>query len=159
MTGKYASKLTERPTYSIRPLAPSDSSQWGRLWQSYLAFYETTLDSAVTETTWARLLDHTDQPHGLCAANPGGEIAGIVHYLFHRSSWTQGDYCYLQDLYVDEASRGTGVGRGLIEAVYTEADKAGASQVYWLTQEFNTTARKLYDGVATLTPFVKYRRK
>ena len=30
--------------------------------------------------------------------------------------------------------------------------------VYWLTQEFNATARRLYDRVGRATPFIKYRR-
>ena len=57
-----------------------------------------------------------------------------------------------------QAARGCGVGRSLIEAVYAAADARGADQVYWLTQEFNATARRLYDQVATATPFIKYRR-
>ena len=38
------------------------------------------------------------------------------------------------------------------------ADEAGADQVYWLTAHSNATARKLYDRVGQLTPFIKYRR-
>lgn len=51
-----------------------------------------------------------------------------------------------------------GVGRALIEAVYEAADERGAPSVYWLTQDFNETARVLYDRVANLTPFIKYQR-
>jgi len=46
----------------------------------------------------------------------------------------------------------------LIEAVYKAADDAGAPSVYWMTQEFNTNARKLYDRIGQLTPFIKYQR-
>ena len=49
-------------------------------------------------------------------------------------------------------------GRALIEAVYRAADAASADQVYWLTAQSNTTARKLYDRVGQATPFMKYRR-
>jgi GNAT superfamily N-acetyltransferase len=65
---------------------------------------------------------------------------------------------YLQDLYAVPEARGQGVGRALIKAVYAAADAAGAPSVYWMTQEFNTEARRLYDRVGTLTPFVKYQR-
>ena len=85
-------------------------------------------------------------------------MAGLSDLLhFHRSAWTVGDYCYLQDLFVNPDIRGGGVGRALIEAVYEAAEARGASQTYWLTQDFNTTARKLYDKVGQLTPFIKYR--
>jgi hypothetical protein len=46
----------------------------------------------------------------------------------------------------------------LIEAVYACADELGAERVYWLTHETNTTARQLYDRVATRTGFIQYRR-
>jgi len=72
--------------------------------------------------------------------------------------WRVENTCYLQDLYVSPETRGTGAGRALIEAVYDHADRAGCPSVYWLTQEFNTTARQLYDRVGTLTPFIRYSR-
>jgi GNAT superfamily N-acetyltransferase len=87
-----------------------------------------------------------------------GRLLGIVHYLFHRSFWTVGDYCYLQDLFVAEAARGQGLGRALIEAVYERAQTAGASRVYWLTREENATARALYDRLAERSGFIQYRK-
>jgi ribosomal protein S18 acetylase RimI-like enzyme len=83
---------------------------------------------------------------------------GIVHYLFHRSTWSTTHYCYLEDLFVDPGVRGGGIGRTLIEAVYAAADRAGAPHVYWLTRHDNAAARSLYDRVARLSPFVKYDR-
>jgi GNAT superfamily N-acetyltransferase len=68
------------------------------------------------------------------------------------------DCCYLQDLYTAPSVRGQGIGRALIEAVYKAADDNGTPKVYWMTQEFNKTARQLYDRIAQLTPFVKYSR-
>ena len=84
-------------------------------------------------------------------------LVGIVHYLFHRSTWTIGDYCYLQDLFTAPEARGQGAGRALIEAVYDRAEVAGASRVYWLTQETNATARTLYDTLADRPGFIQYR--
>lgn len=142
----------------VRKLEAGDESVWRRLWTAYLEFYETSVPEAVYRTTFARLLG--DDPHdylGLVAERDG-EVIGIAHYLFHRHCWRIEDVVYLQDLFVDPAARGTGAGRALIEAVYREADAAGCPAVYWLTQEFNDTARRLYDRVATVTPFVKYQR-
>lgn len=135
-----------------------DEASWRKLWQDYLAFYETELPEEVYESTFARLL--SDDPHEFHGqvAERDGELVGLVHYLFHRHGWKIEDVCYLQDLYAAPESRGTGVGRALIEAVYAAADKAGAPGVYWLTQGFNETARKLYDRIGTLTPFIKYAR-
>ncbi|MCZ7597268.1 MAG: GNAT family N-acetyltransferase, partial [Gammaproteobacteria bacterium] len=38
------------------------------------------------------------------------------------------------------------------------ADANGSPAVYWLTQEFNHTARNLYDRIGRVTPFIKYVR-
>ena len=99
---------------------------------------------------------------GPSAASLSGEgssrLLGIVHYILHRSCWTAGPYCYLQDLFTVPESRGQGVGRGLIEAVYAKAAEAGASRVWWLTQETNYAGRMLYDRVADRPGFIQYRK-
>lgn len=142
----------------IRPLAASDEAEWRRLWTGYLNFYESFVSPEVYEATFKRLLsDDPQEFHGLIA-EVDGRPAGLAHFLFHRHGWKIENVCYLQDLYADPEVRGRGVGRALIEAVYAAADAAGAPSVYWLTQEFNTTARQLYDRVGKLTPFVKYAR-
>ena len=143
---------------TIRPLKNEDHKQWLPLWQGYLTFYEATVPEEVTAETWRRLLAPDEQPYGLCAVAPDGKLQGIVHYLFHRVTWSISERCYLEDLFVSTDMRGEGVGKKLIEAVYTAADAHGADQTYWLTQDFNARARRLYDHVATVTPFIKYKR-
>jgi GNAT superfamily N-acetyltransferase len=145
-------------TFHIRTLTAADHAQWLALWRGYLAFYESDIPDAVTTLTWQRILDPEAPIHALCAATPDGNLLGIVHYLFHPVTWAAGPRCYLEDLFTAPEARGQGVGRALIEAVYAAADARGADQVYWLTQDFNATARRLYDQVATATPFIKYRR-
>ncbi|MFN0263882.1 N-acetyltransferase family protein [Tepidamorphus sp. 3E244] len=142
---------------TIRKLEARDRAGWDPLWQGYLTYYESAVSDEITETTWLRLLDKNQDPHGFCAVDGDGRLIGIVHYLFHRSTWSDSGYCYLEDLFVDPNVRGGGVGRLLIEAVYATAADRGSSRVYWNTQHFNTRARKLYDQVATLSPFVQYR--
>lgn len=141
----------------IRPLRSEDRAQWGVLWQGYLRFYRQHLPEEQTNTTFARLVDVSRQPHGL-VAEQDGQLVGLVHYLFHPSSWSVNDVCYLEDLYVDRAARGAGAGRALIKAVYAAADRANVGTVYWLTQEFNAEGRALYDTLARRTSFIRYER-
>jgi len=142
----------------VRPLTANDKPEWARLWRAYLAFYETELPQKIYDTTFDRLLGDDPQDfHGLIAEVDGKPV-GLTHFVFHRHGWKIENTCYLQDLYADPEVRGQGIGRALIEAVYKAADEAGAPSVYWLTQDFNTQARKLYDRVGTLTPFIKYAR-
>lgn len=142
----------------IRPLMPADAPDWSRLWTAYLAFYSTVLPAEVHAATWARLLgDGPYDPRGMIALQ-GGRAVGLVQFLLHRSGWKLEHVTYLQDLYVEPGTRGTGVGRALVEAVYAEADRLGAPSVYWLTNEGNTTARQLYDRVGVLSSFLRYNR-
>ncbi|MGJ3258935.1 MAG: N-acetyltransferase family protein [Rhodospirillales bacterium] len=142
---------------TIRPLAADDYSRWEVLWHGYLTFYEAPIDDANTAALWDRLMADGD-PHCLVACDDAGKVIGIVQYLYHGTTWSVRDKCYLQDLFVDPAARVGGAGRALIEAVYAKAADAGASEVYWMTQQFNSVARVLYDRVGELTPFIKYRK-
>ena len=142
---------------AIRPLRPDERAEWEPLWQSYLSFYETRVSPETTDILWQRLHDPAEPMFALGACN-GGKLIGIVHYLFHRSCWTIGDYCYLQDLYVSPDSRKSGAGRALIEAVEDAARKKVASRVHWLTKDDNLTARKLYDTLAERSGFIQYRK-
>jgi len=145
-------------TTIIRPLDAADEADWRRLWTGYLEFYETAVFEDVYRTTFARLLnDDPQEYHGL-VAEQDGRLVGLTHYLFHRHCWRVENVIYLQDLYVDPDARGSGAGRALIEAVYAAGDAAGCPAVYWLTQDFNATARQLYDRLAQVTPFIKYQR-
>jgi len=143
--------------HEIRAIRASDRHSWQLLWDGYLRFYRQHLTVEVTDATFARLLDERVQPHGLVAEGDG-RLVGFVHYVFHPTTWSQKDNCYLEDLYVDPAARGGGVGRSLIRAVYAKADQANAAGVYWMTQEFNAEGRALYDTVARRTSFIRYER-
>jgi len=143
---------------TIRPIAESDRADWARLWTGYLSYYETSVEPEIYETSFKRLLSNDAQEfHGLIA-EIDGKAVGLVHYLFHRHMWKTENVVYLQDLYADPDVRGQGIGRKLIEAVYRAADEAGCPSVYWLTQDFNHTARKLYDRIGKLSPFIRYGR-
>lgn len=141
----------------IRILKASDREPWQSLWNGYLRFYRQHLAAELTAATFQRLLQANVAPHALVAVRDG-RLVGFAHYLFHPSTWSLQDYCYLEDLFVDPNVRGAGIGRALIQAVYAAADRAGAASVYWMTQEFNADGRALYDTLAHRTSFIRYER-
>ncbi|MFW9268497.1 GNAT family N-acetyltransferase [Pseudomonas sp. D2-30] len=141
----------------IRLVTAEDHAAWLPLWQAYLRFYNTELPEAVTHSTWQRLLDDREPTHGALAWH-GDTAVGLVHFIYHRSNWSIENSCYLQDLLVTEQSRGTGVGRQLIEFVYATAKADGCAKVHWLTHETNTTAIQLYERIAERPGFIQFRK-
>lgn len=145
----------------IRFATRSDFSRWLPLWDGYNAFYgrsgATALSADITQTTWARFFDAYEPVHAMVAESDG-RLVGLVHFLFHRSTISIQPSCYLQDLFTDPSTRGKGVGRALIGAVYEQAKLAGLSRVYWQTHESNDTAMTLYDRVAERSGFIVYRK-
>jgi len=144
---------------TIRPIAQADHADWEILWAGYNAFYDrsgaTALAPEITQALWDRLFDPAEPVHAL-VAEQAGQVAGLVHFLFHRSTSRIEPVCYLQDLFTAPELRGRGVGRALIEGVYVRACDAGASRVYWQTRESNAAGRMLYDKVAEHRGFIVY---
>ena len=143
---------------NIRELKESDKDRLLELWAGYLDFYKSTLSNEQTEFTFKRLINHDQKMYGFVAENENGVI-GFTHCLFRPSTWTETDYCYLEDLFVDSNIRGKGVGRALINRVVELAKEKNSKRVYWTTQEFNKTARVLYDSITSVSEFVQYRLK
>ncbi len=145
----------------IRPVARRDYLQWLLLWDGYNAFYGRSgaraLDADITRMTWARFFDAYEPMHALVAQSEG-QLIGLTHYLFHRSTTAIEPSCYLQDLFTSASARGKGVGKRLIEAVYEQASLAGSHRVYWQTHETNQIAMQLYDKVAERSGFLVYRK-
>ena len=141
-------------TVEVTGLHAGDRPRWTELWREYLTFYDTMLPDEIYDHTWSRI-QHGTALHGL-AARHDGRIVGITHFLLHESAWTLTPVCYLQDLFVDEAARGQGAARALIEAVAGHARQVSSPRMYWLTQDHNAAARRLYDRVAKHTGFIRY---
>lgn len=143
----------------IRPIEPADRAGWEPLWAGYNAFYgrsgPTALDPAISDALWSRFFDPGEPVFGL-VAECDGELVGLTHYLFHRSTTRIELTCYLQDLITAPALRGRGIGRLLIEGVSTRAKAAGVTRLYWHTQESNAAGRLLYDKVARHAGFIVY---
>jgi GNAT superfamily N-acetyltransferase len=142
---------------AIQTIGPDERAAWEPLWRGYQDFYKVSLAPETTDATWRRFHDPAEPMHAV-GAYLDGRLCGIVHYILHRSTWSIGGYCYLQDLFVAEDARGMRLARALIEAVYDRARATGVTRVYWLTHEDNAEARRLYDKVADNAGFIQYRK-
>ena len=143
---------------TLRPVTTQDHAAWLGLWQAYLHFYESELTEEVSLSTWQRLLDPNEPTHSALAW-VDGKAVGMVNFIYHRSNWSIGNACYLQDLYVESGQRCLGIGRQLIEHVYAQAKTDNCIKVYWVTHETNATAISLYQQVAERSGFIQFRKE
>ena len=143
-------------TVTLRDAQPEDEARWRRLWQAYLTFYDHPLPEEVTAFTWARLMS-PDSALNMRLAADGTDILGFAIHQHHASTWVAGEDCYLEDLFVDEAQRGGGIGRALIDDLRALARAKGWKRLYWHTGRDNARARALYDSYTPEDGHVRYR--
>jgi len=145
----------------IRPVALGDFPRWNALWEAYNALYgrvgDTALPVETTQVTWSRFFDAAEPVHAL-VAEQDGDLVGLAHYLFYRSTIQIAPVCYLQDLYTAGPARCQGVGRGLVQAVSEQARAAGAGKVYWQAHEGNSACQTLLDKLADREEAILYRK-
>ena len=139
----------------IEAARPEDEAEWRRLWAGYNAFYEADVSVEVTAHTCARILDPASPVLGRVARHAGG-LAGFSISVLHEGTWVLAPVCYLEDLFVDPACRGEGIGRRLIADLIRLGKHQGWSRLYWHTRQDNP-ARRLYDTFVQADDFVRYR--
>jgi GNAT superfamily N-acetyltransferase len=140
---------------AIRRIEPRDEPRWRVLWDAYNRFYEREPNEAMTQHAWARLMTPASPVFAIVAEREGN-VVGIANYVIQESTSRLTPVCYLQDLFVDSAERGGGIGRMLIDWLVEEMKAQGWSRLYWHTKENNYRARALYDLYTPRSPFVQY---
>ncbi|MGI2070770.1 GNAT family N-acetyltransferase [Shewanella baltica] len=143
-------------TVTIEQVKETDFSLWLAHWRDYQIFYKVALSEAITQTTWRRFFDR-QEPLYCAVAREGENLLGFVHFVFHRSTWAETEYCYLEDLFVAPAARGKLVGKQLIEFVQQAANERDCARLYWHTHETNHTAQKLYDWIGQKSGMIEYQ--
>ena len=85
------------------------------------------------------------------------QLVGYTCLYWHFSSVDAHETVLMNDLYVDSAARGGGVGRALIEAAAEVARDRGVPRLEWSTAPDNQTAQRLYDTTgAEKTTWIEY---
>jgi GNAT superfamily N-acetyltransferase len=141
----------------IEALAQIGFSTWEPMWTDYAGARGHALPSSLPFATYARLTEPSGRLRGLVALNDDGQALGFAHFFFHPSTWSLGDNCHLQDLYIAPAARGAGLARRLIEAVAEHARTHGCELLHWRTREANAAAHAAYRRLAEQLDFVSYQ--
>lgn len=145
-------------TIVIRRPQRSDHEAWLVLWRAYSDFYKGEISDEITTVTWNRILDPESSVGGLVAQSTGGDLVGFTTYVVHRSTWTVGLVCYMEDIFVAKEHRQRGVGDMLVKQLIDHARDKFWERVYWVCRESNEPARLLFDSFAGGPDgFIRYR--
>lgn len=141
----------------VADLATVDRNRWQELYSGYGAFYDVAMPPAKLDLVWRWLRDPEHELNGLMVrSGPGAPAVGLAHYRPFSRPLHGSVGCYLDDLFVDPAARGTGAARALLEELRRRSAGSGWDVVRWITRNTNTRARGLYDRVAIATDLVTY---
>jgi GNAT superfamily N-acetyltransferase len=141
----------------IAPVTASEFEALLPLIAAYQRFYEVEeIDEERNRDFFRRFLAPSDDGL-LIAARQGDRPVGYACLYWHFTSLQAVETVLMNDLYVDQAVRGQGVGRALIEASATVARERGAAYLEWATAPDNLTAQRLYDSTgAERSEWVEY---
>ena len=143
-------------TISIRAPSQADREDWERLYRAYAEFYGVPMNERILDTVWEWILDADREFYCIMARHAGGAGVGLMHYRAMPSPLRGTMAGFLDDLYVEPASRGGDVVNRLFEELTARARRHGWPVVRWITRDNNYRARSVYDRVAARTDWITY---
>jgi GNAT superfamily N-acetyltransferase len=105
-----------------------------------------TLDREVLSAGVQVVLDEPERGFYLIAERDG-EAVGSLLVTYEWSDWRNGDFFWIQSVYVTPAARRTGVFRALYAAVEQRARDAGAVGLRLYVEHENARAQQTYEGL------------
>lgn len=140
---------------TVRPVAQNDKAAWDALYQGYAKFYGVDQTQEMRDRVWGWLTD-PDHEVNCFVAEQDGTLIGLTHYRPFFSPLSANVKGFLDDLFVDPATRGSGAAQALIDAVSAKGREQGWAVIRWITADDNYRARGVYDKLATRTGWVTY---
>ena len=144
------------PGTTVRAATAHDEKPWLEMWRDFVLSGPEPCAPTAADVAWRRIMDPANPMECLVATDAGDVAIGFLLYVTHPYGWSSRSVCYLQDLYVRPDARRRGCGRALIETLSDAGRRAGWLKIYWMTQEDNVVARRLYDTIAVRSPLVRY---
>ncbi len=145
------------PAWMVTDVRPVDRAAWEDLYRGYADFYETAMPPGRLERVWGWLHDPQHEVNGIVVRpGPADPPVGLAHYRPFSRPLHGSVGCYLDDLFVAPAARGSGAVDALLLELRTRSAARGWDVVRWITRSANARARSTYDRLAARTDYVTY---
>ena len=130
---------------------PAEAATVARLIAEFGAWWgQNVLPADEIQASVERIMGGDDGEY-LLGAPDGGDPSGVCQLRFRWSVWKSAEDCWLEDLYVQESARRSGLGRALVEAAAERARERGCKRIELDVNEDNAPARALYEACGFLT--------
>ena len=131
----------------IRPATDADLDDVLPLFAGYQAFYAGSPQPDEKNRAFLRRFtsDPSDAGRIIVARTKDGTALGFATLYWTLSSIDAEDHVLMNDLFVHESARGSGIGNALIEAASDVARERGSKTLSWVTALDNRTAQRLYE--------------
>jgi GNAT superfamily N-acetyltransferase len=103
-------------------------------------------DDASFRASVDRLMDDPDTEYLLGALDDGPPVA-VAQLRFRWTVWWEAEDCWIEDVFVAEPARGSGLGRAIVQAALDRAAERGCRRADLDTAEENLAARRLYESL------------
>jgi len=145
------------PSVTVRPVAADDRAEWRGLYNQYGDFYNVGMSDETAETVWGWLHDRQHPTCGLLAIDQSGKAVGLAHFRDMPSPLRGATVGFLDDLFVDPESRGSGAADALMEALESIGRERGWPLFRWITADDNYRGRAFYDRLSNKTHWNTYQ--
>jgi ribosomal protein S18 acetylase RimI-like enzyme len=126
----------------IRTAGPEDVETVTALLAAFRDWWDSDTPSDETfRTTAAKLLEDPNTVFLLAGTD------GLAQLRFRLSAWTGTEDCWLEDVYVRDSARGTGLGKALVQTAIDRARERGCKRIELDVNETNTGAIGLYSSL------------
>ena len=131
--------------FAIRPARPADTVEIVALIAELAAFEQL---SHLVEVTPEKLAPHLfgERPAAECVVGEvDGQVVAFALFFTNFSTFLARPGLYLEDLYVRQAHRGSGLGRALVNHLGRLAAERGCGRFEWCVLDWNANAIAFYE--------------
>lgn len=142
---------------SVRPAQAEDRATFLNMWRDFVSLAPGEPGNhTMGERNWGRIMDPASGLRCIVAVDAQDVPTGFTLFLAFPFTWSNGDACYLQDIYVVAESRGQGIAQAMIAHLRQVGLEAGWFKIFWMTQSDNHAAQRVYDKVAKRMDYLRY---